>query len=48
MSRMAAEGSWNPKSAGMKLENRGFWGEQALEEEERRATGDLLQEWSRV
>jgi hypothetical protein len=44
MNRMVAEGARNPKSVGTKLESRGFWGEQALKEEEKRATGDLLQE----
>jgi hypothetical protein len=42
MKGMAAEGAGNPKSIGMKLEGGGFWGERALKEEEKRATGDLL------
>jgi hypothetical protein len=48
MNRMAAEGVWNPKSVGVKLGSRGFWGEQALKKEEKRATGDLPQERSQV
>jgi hypothetical protein len=48
MNGMAAEGARNPKSIGRKLENRGLWGERALKEEEKRATGDLLQERSPV
>jgi hypothetical protein len=48
MNRMATEGAWNPKSVGMKLESRGSWGERALKEEEKRATGDLPQEWTPV
>jgi hypothetical protein len=48
MNGMAAEGVWNPKSAGVKLGSRGFRGEQALKEEEKRATGDLPQERSQV
>jgi hypothetical protein len=42
MNGMAAEGAGNPKSVGMKLEGRGFWGERALKEEEKQATDDLL------
>jgi hypothetical protein len=48
MNGMAAEGARNLKSVGMKLESRGFWGERALKEEEKRATGDSLQERSPV
>jgi hypothetical protein len=40
MNRMAVEGARNPKSARAKLESRRPWGEQALKEEEKRATGD--------
>jgi hypothetical protein len=43
MNRMSAEGARNPKFVGVKLERRGFWGERALKEEEKRATGDSLQ-----
>jgi hypothetical protein len=39
---MAAAGVQNPKSVGVKLESRGFRGERALKEEEKRATGVLL------
>jgi hypothetical protein len=42
MNGMAAEGARNPKSVGMKLEGRGFWGKRALKEEEKWVTGDLL------
>jgi hypothetical protein len=45
MNGMAAEGARNPKSVGTKLEIRGLWGKRALKEEEKRATGDSLQEW---
>jgi hypothetical protein len=45
MNGMAAVGVWNPKSVGVKLGSRGFWGEQALKDEEKRVTGGLLQEW---
>jgi hypothetical protein len=45
---MVTEGARNPKFVGMKLESRGFWGERALKEEEKWATGDSLQEWSPV
>jgi hypothetical protein len=48
MNGLAAEGAWNPKSVGMKLESRGFWGERALKEEEKRATGNSPQERSPV
>jgi hypothetical protein len=48
MNEMAAEGVWNPKSMGVTLGSRGFWGERALKEEEKRATGDLPQERSPV
>jgi hypothetical protein len=48
MNGMAAEEARNPKSIGMKLESRGFWGERALKEEEKRATDDSLQERSLV
>jgi hypothetical protein len=48
MNGMAAEGARNPKSVETKLENRGLWGERALKEEEKRATGDSLQERSPV
>jgi hypothetical protein len=48
MNGMAAEGARNPKSVGTKLKGRGFWGEQALKEEEKRETGDSLQERSSV
>jgi hypothetical protein len=44
MNGMAAEGVWNPKSVGAKLRSRGFWGKQALKEEEKRAIGVLPQE----
>jgi hypothetical protein len=44
MNRMAAVGVWNPKSMGAKLRSRGFRGERALKEEEKRAIGDLPQE----
>jgi hypothetical protein len=44
MNGMAAEGVWNPKSVGSKLRSRGFRGERALKEEEKRATGVLPQE----
>jgi hypothetical protein len=44
MNGMAVVGVWNPKSVGKKLESRGFQGERALKEEEKRATGDSLQE----
>jgi hypothetical protein len=42
MNGMVAEGARNPKSVGMKLEGRGFRGEQAMKEEEKRSIGDLL------
>jgi hypothetical protein len=45
MNGMATVGVWNPKSVGARLRSRGFWGEQALKEEEKRATGVLPQEW---
>jgi hypothetical protein len=45
MNGMAAVGVWNPKSVGVKLGSRGFWGERALKEEEKQATGVLPQEW---
>jgi hypothetical protein len=48
MNGMAAEEARNPKSVGTKLESRGFWGERARKEEEKRATDDLLQERSPV
>jgi hypothetical protein len=48
MNGMAAEGVWNPKSVGVKLGSRGFRGEPALKEEEKRATSDLPQEQSQV
>jgi hypothetical protein len=48
MNGMAAEGAWNPKSVGVKLESRGLWGERALKEEGKWATGDLPQERSLV
>jgi hypothetical protein len=41
MNGMAAEGVWNPKSVGVKLGSRGFRGERALKEKEKRVTGDL-------
>jgi hypothetical protein len=44
MNGMVAEGATNPKSVGTKLKSRGFWGEPALKEEEKRVTGDSLQE----
>jgi hypothetical protein len=43
MNGMAVVGVWNPKSMGVKLGSRGFWGERALKEEEKRATGGSLQ-----
>jgi hypothetical protein len=45
MNGMAAVGVWNPKYMGVKLGSRGFRGERALKEEEKRATGVLPQEW---
>jgi hypothetical protein len=48
MNGMAAEGARNPKSVGMKLESKGFWGKRALKKEEKRATSDSLQEQSSV
>jgi hypothetical protein len=48
MNRMAAEEARNPKSIGTKLESRGFWGERAWKEEEKRVTGDSLQERSPI
>jgi hypothetical protein len=42
MNGIAAEGARNPKSVGTKLESRRFWGERALKEEEKWATGDSL------
>jgi hypothetical protein len=45
MNGMAAVGVWNPKSMGVKLRSRGFRGERALKEKEKRATGVPLQEW---
>jgi hypothetical protein len=44
MNGMAAERVWNPKFVGAKLRSRGFWGEWALKEEEKRMTGALPQE----
>jgi hypothetical protein len=44
MNGMATERVWNPKSVGAKLRSRGFRGEWALKEEEKRATGALPQE----
>jgi hypothetical protein len=44
MNGMAAERIWNPKFVGAKLTSRGFRGEWALKEEEKRATGALPQE----
>jgi hypothetical protein len=44
MNGMAAERVWNPKFVGAKLRSRGFRGEWALKEEEKRATGALPQE----
>jgi hypothetical protein len=48
MNGMVVEGAGNPKSVGAKLESRGLWGERALKEEEKRATGDFFREWSPV
>jgi hypothetical protein len=48
MNGMAVEGVWNPKSEGEKLGSRGFRGERAPKEKEKRATGDLPQERSLV
>jgi hypothetical protein len=48
MNGMAVEGAWNPKSVGVKLRSRGFWGKRVLKEEEKRATDDLPQERSPV
>jgi hypothetical protein len=45
MNGMAAAGVRNPKSVAVKLGSRGFRGERALKEDEKRATGVLLQEW---
>jgi hypothetical protein len=45
MNGMAAVEVWNLKSVGGKLGSRGFWGKQALKEEEKRATGDSLHGW---
>jgi hypothetical protein len=42
MNGMASKGARNPKSVGTMLESRGFSGERALKEEEKRATGDSL------
>jgi hypothetical protein len=45
MSGMAAERAKNPNPVGMKLGSRGFQVERMPKEEEKRATGALLQEW---
>jgi hypothetical protein len=45
MNGMVAVGVWNPKSVGENLGSRGFRGERALKEEEKRATGVSLQGW---
>jgi hypothetical protein len=45
MSGMAAERAENPNPAGAKLGSGGFQVERMPKEEEKRATGALLQEW---
>jgi hypothetical protein len=48
MSGMVAEQAENPNPLGTKLGSRGFQVERMSKEEEKRATGALLQEWSPV
>jgi hypothetical protein len=45
MSGMVVERAENPNPVGAKLGSEGFWVERMPKEEEKRATGALLQEW---